>query len=249
MKIIFFLAAFGILFTYLFAPVLIKGQIHDSEIFHLAISFIKIRILGLPFLFIYQLGNSFLISSNNTRFLIVGSIAEALTNIILDYIFIFGHAGMPAMGFMGAAWASICAEAVGMIVVHSFLWYKHLPQKFKIMEFKGWDAEATWNSLDRSAPLIFQYLISIVSWLVFYLWIEDLGSRALAISNTMRNVFGIFGVFIWAFASTSNNMVSNVIGQGKLELVIPLIKKNCKPEFYGSIYLLPDFKFIPARFL
>lgn len=231
MKITVFLAGFGILFTYLFAPILIKGQIHDFEIFKLASSFIKVRILGLPFLFLYQLGNSFLISTNNTRFLIIGSIAEASTNIILDYIFIFGHAGFPAMGFMGAAWASICAEAVGMIVVHSFLWYKGLPQKYKIREFEGWDREATWNSLDRSAPIIFQYLISIISWLVFYLWIEDLGSRSLAISNTMRNVFGIFGVFIWAFAATSNNMVSNVIGQVQLDQVIPLIKKIAKLSF------------------
>ncbi|MBK6481366.1 MAG: polysaccharide biosynthesis C-terminal domain-containing protein [Saprospiraceae bacterium] len=66
-------------------------------------SFVKIRILGLPFLFLYQIGNSFLISTNNTRFLMIGSIAEAATNIILDYILIFGHFGFRPMGFEGAA--------------------------------------------------------------------------------------------------------------------------------------------------
>lgn len=225
MKIVVFLAVSGIVITYLLTPVLIKGQIQEPEVFDLTVTFIKIRILGLPFLYFYQLGNSFLISTNNTKFLMIGSAAEALTNIILDYVLIFGKAGMPAMGFMGAAWASIGAECVGMIVVHSFLWYKGLPQRFNVKTFRGWDKEATANIFDRSIPLIFQYLISIVSWLLFYLWIEDLGQRALAISNTMRNVFGVFGVFIWAFAATSNNMVSNVIGQGKMDQVIPLIRK------------------------
>jgi MATE family multidrug resistance protein len=44
--------------------------------------------------------------------------------------------------------------------------------------------------------------------------VEHHGRQALAISNTMRNIFGLFGVFVWAFGSTTNAMVSNIIGQG-----------------------------------
>ncbi|MBK6392445.1 MAG: MATE family efflux transporter [Saprospiraceae bacterium] len=231
-KVICFLSIAGVVFTYLFAPYIMKSQLQNGEVLDLAVSFVKIRILGLPFLFLYQIGNSFLISTNNTRFLMIGSIAEAATNIILDYILIFGHFGFRPMGFEGAAWASIIAEAVGMVVVHSFLWYKKLPQEFRVLSYRGWDRSATYNIFDRSAPLIFQYLISIVSWFLFYLWIEDLGPRALAISNTMRNVFGVIGVFIWAFAATSNNMVSNIIGQGHLDQVIPLIKRIASLSFF-----------------
>lgn len=178
----------------------------------------------------------------------IGSAAEALTNVVLDYVLIFGKAGIPAMGFMGAAWASIGAEAVGMIVVHSFLWYKGLPQKFLVKTFKGWDKNATTDIFDRSIPLIFQYLISIVSWLLFYLWIEDLGRRALAISNTMRNVFGVFGVFIWAFAATSNNMVSNIIGQGKMDQVLPVIRKIALLSFMIALPLCLLLNIFPHTF-
>lgn len=45
--------------------------------------------------------------------------------------------------------------------------------------------------------------------------IEKHGEMAKAISNTMRNIFGITGMFVWSFAATSNNMVSNLIGQKK----------------------------------
>jgi Na+-driven multidrug efflux pump len=41
----------------------------------------------------------------------------------------------------------------------------------------------------------------------------------------MRNVFGIVGVFVWAFAATCNNMVSNLLGQQREDLVLPIIKK------------------------
>ena len=70
-----------------------------------------------------------------------------------------------------------------------------------------------------------QYFISVATWLVFFLLIESRGTMAKAISNTMRNVFGLAGVFVWAFAGTSNAMVSNLIGQQRQDMVIPAIKK------------------------
>ncbi len=79
--------------------------------------------------------------------------------------------------------------------------------------------------MNLSGPLIFQMAISIVSWFFFYLLIEHHGQTSLAISNTMRNVFGFFGVFNWAFASAANTMVSNVIGQGRKDEVFRLIMK------------------------
>lgn len=41
----------------------------------------------------------------------------------------------------------------------------------------------------------------------------------------MRNVFGLVGVFVWAFASTSNAMVSNLMGQKREAEVLSLIKR------------------------
>lgn len=68
-------------------------------------------------------------------------------------------------------------------------------------------------------------MISIVSWEFFYILIEHYGSRDLAISNTMRNIIGMFGVFTWAFAATATTMVSNLIGQNRSDEVNQLIWK------------------------
>ena len=60
---------------------------------------------------------------------------------------------------------------------------------------------------------------------MFFILIEDKGSAAKAISNTMRNVFGLVGVFVWAFAGTCNTMVSNLMGQKKENLVMLAITR------------------------
>jgi Na+-driven multidrug efflux pump len=71
-------------------------------------------------------------------------------------------------------------------------------------------------------------MISIISWEFFYILIEHRGEQSLAVSNSMRNIFGFFGSFTWAFAATSSTMVSNIIGQNLQDKVIPLIVKIMK---------------------
>ena len=76
-----------------------------------------------------------------------------------------------------------------------------------------------------AVPLVLQYMISVTTWLIFFLLIETKGVVAKAVSNTIRNVYGLAGIFVWAFSSTCNTMVSNLVGQGKTSLVIPLINR------------------------
>jgi Na+-driven multidrug efflux pump len=101
----------------------------------------------------------------------------------------------------------------------------------------------------QSSPLVLQFVLSICSWLLFYILIEHHGERPLAISNTMRNIFAVFGIFIWAFASTSNAMVSNIIGQGKQDKVIFLIKKITGLSFLFTAALCLLMNIAPDIFL
>ncbi|HVX50764.1 MAG TPA: MATE family efflux transporter, partial [Chitinophagaceae bacterium] len=66
------------------------------------------------------------------------------------------------------------------------------------------------------------------------------GERDLAISNTMRNIFGLFGCVSWSFAATSNTMVSNIIGQGLQHRVKELIIKimTLSVSFAAIIFIL-----------
>lgn len=103
--------------------------------------------------------------------------------------------------------------------------------------------------LTMSAPLIAQFAISIASWEFFYILVEHHGARALAISNTMRNIFGLFGIFCWAFASTTNTMVSNIIGQGRIDEVMPLIRRVVKLSLGISFFIFIVLNIAPEFFL
>jgi putative MATE family efflux protein len=216
-------AVVGILFTWLIAPFILR-QVADPVAYPKEMSFLKIRILGLPFLYLFQMGNAFLVASLNSRLLIIGFFAETLVNILLDYLLIFGHWGFPNLGFNGAAVASVMAEITGFLVVIIVLFATGLKKEYRLMQHFKYHKERSKEVIKIATPLVLQYVISVTTWLVFFFLIEALhDDAAKAISNTMRNIFGLSGVFVWAFSSTCNTMVSNLIGQGlhnKVQLAI-----------------------------
>lgn len=243
------IAFLGILVTYSFAPMILRATIHHHEMAEQAIRFLLIRIWGLPFLYLYVMRNAFLVGTNQTRFLVWGTMAEALTNIFLDYSLIYGHFGMPAIGFDGAAYASIIAEATGLLVIYLVIHLKGLHQRFAFFEQTRLKFSTIKLILVQSAPLIAQFAISIITWEYFYILIEHHGERALAISNTMRNIFGVAGIFSWSFAATTNTMVSNIIGQGKQEEVMPLIRRIVKMSLACSVVIVAILNAFPGLLL
>ncbi|MDZ7648633.1 MAG: MATE family efflux transporter [Cytophagales bacterium] len=193
--------------------------------------------------------NALLVGTNQTRFLIWGTLAEASVNIFLDYTLIYGKLGFPALGFNGAAYASIVAEGAGLLVIYLVIHKKNIHKTFAFFEQTNIDFSVMKLILTISTPLILQFAISIMSWEFFYILIEHHGPRALAISNTMRNIFGLFGVFCWAFAATANTMVSNIIGQGRQDEVMPLIKRIVQLSLGISLFIFVLLNSVPAFFL
>ncbi len=219
------LAIAGILITWFIAPFILQ-QVADPKAYPQEMDFLKIRIMGLPFLYLFQMGNAFLVASLNSRYLMIGFIAEASINILLDYLLIYGHWGLPAMGFNGAAVASVIAEASGFFVLLLVLYKTGLKKQYALLTTFKYDKTTTKEIIRISTPLIAQYVISVTTWLVFFIFIEALHDQtAKAISNTMRNVFGLTGVFVWAFAGTCNVMVSNLMGQRKEDKVLDAINR------------------------
>src|SRR6187551_753484 len=93
------IAAIGIGMTYIFAPMLMHAFIQDAVIADEVYNCLLIRIWGLPFLYLYIMRNALLVGTNQTKFLVWGTLSEAVVNIVLDYGLIYGHFGLPEIGF------------------------------------------------------------------------------------------------------------------------------------------------------
>ena len=244
-----FYAGGAFLITYVFGEMVLAATLSSGEVTSAAVAFLKIRVWGVPFLYVFQMSNALFVATNQSRYMKYGFWTMAGLNIFLDYVLIYGKLGFPELGFNGAAYASVIAEISGMSVAVGIIFFKQMHRRFSLFDRLRYEVKLATLVFNQSLPLVAQWLISIIAWLVLYIFIEHLGERPLAISNTMRTLFGILGIFCWAFASTSNAMVSNIIGQGKKEEVMKLITRIMLLSLAFTSILVIIINVIPGIFL
>ena len=69
--------------------------------------------------------------------------------------------------------------------------------------------------LSISGWTMVQSFISVSIWFIFFLAIEHLGERPLAVTNIVRNISALLIMVISAFATTAGALISNQIGAGE----------------------------------
>lgn len=235
--------------SWFLAPFLFEHAISNESVKMGAISFIRIRIWGLPFIIVCQLSNSFFLATSNSQKIIYGSFAQTLANILFDYLLIFGLFSFPEMGLNGSAVASVISEVVYMIVAYIILQKSKDFAKYPIRYFLNIDWVLIRKMFIKSSPLLIQYFLSIGAWEVFFIFVEHLGKVESATSQLLRTVFGVVGIAAWALGSTSNSMVSNLIGQQKLDEVVLLVKKVILISFSIAFFLGIFILLFPVAFL
>lgn len=82
--------------------------------------------------------------------------------------------------------------------------------------------------LDISVFTMLQYFLSIATWFMFFIAVEHLGQRELAVANIVRSIYVVMLIPVNSLATTTNTFVSNSIGAGAINQVIPTIWKICK---------------------
>ncbi len=155
----------------------------------------------------------------------LAALAAGLVNILLDYLFIFGHGGFEPMGLSGAAYATALAEVVSFLVLAVFAFGIIAPRKYGLNRFTVMKPELIGRIFQLSGPLMMQHFISITSWYLFFTLIENSGDRNLAMSIIIRAFYSLLIMPILAYGSATSSMVSNLIGQGRKQEVYGLVKK------------------------
>ena len=247
--IYFLLAMAVILFTFsiVFSPYILKNIISSPHIYDAAESYIHWRVYGFFFSFVMVMFRAFFVGTTQTKTLTLNSIVMVLSNVVFNYILIFGKFGLPEMGIKGAAIASVLAEASSILF---FLIYTYISvdlKKYGLNRLRSFDPALLMRILSISCFTMLQYFLSMATWFVFFVAVERLGQRELAIANIVRSIYVVLLIPVNALATTTNSLVSNAIGAGGIQYVMPLINKIARFSFFimlglvGLSVLFPQF--------
>ena len=220
-----------ILLSELLSPSLMRLMVSSDGIYDASLSYVRWRLPGMVFAFSTTMFRAFYVGTTQTKTLTFNSVVMVLSNVIFNYILIFGKLGFPALGITGAAIGSSLAELVSLIF---FIIYTRTGcdrKKYGLEKAAPLDTQELKGMMPVCSWTMIQHTVSITTWFIFFMYIEHLGERALAISNITRSVSGLMWVVLSAFSATCSTLVSNIIGEGHQEKVMSLVKRILKLSY------------------
>ncbi len=206
-------------------PHIMKLLVSSEHVYNASIAYLNWRIYGFFFSFINVIFRGLYVGITQTRILTTSAVLMAITNIIFDYTLIFGHFGFPQLGIEGAGISSVIAEAVTLVYLVLHTIFRTNMKLYGLLEFKKVELKTILTILNLSIFIMFQYFISISTWFMFFIFIERMGEQPLAVSNIGRSLYILLMIPGSALSTSVNTLVSNLIGAGRKEEVIPFIKR------------------------
>ena len=232
-----------------FSPHILKSIISSEHIYDAAHSYIDWRVYGFFFSFIMVMFRAFFVGTTQTKTLTLNSIVMVLSNVVFNYILIFGKFGFPKLGIAGAAIGSSLSELVSVIFFIVYTWKRIDCRKYALHVLPKFHARTLKRILNISVWTMIQNFVSLSTWFMFFLFVEHLGERSLAIANIIRNVSGIPFMVVMAFAATCGSLISNLLGAGEQKYVRGTIKQHIRIGYTFVIPLLLLFCLFPNLIL
>ncbi len=244
-----FLLLLGVVFialTLVIAPLILKPALASDQVYQATWEYLKYRIFGIIFSFAIAAFRAFYIGTLRPALVSWSAGLMAVLNILLSWILIFGELGFPAMGIAGAAIASVISEAAGLL----FLWLLSLKAGFSrnygILKAGGFDFALIRHTLEVSVFTMIQNFMAMGAWLIFFIIIEQSGERPLAISNIIRSIYIMLMIPLWAFGTTANTLVSNLMGAGRQDIVLKALRRITLMSLWSTAFVVGIATLLPG---
>lgn len=249
--IVFMLAMAAVMFAVsrMFTPMVLQKVIDSEPVYRAAVSYTNWRVYGFFFSFVAIMFRAFYVGTTNTNTLTLNSLAMVLSNVVLNYVLIFGKFGFPAMGIAGAAIASSVAELVSALffIVYTLTRIPH--RRYGLFRRMQFIPKLLGHMLNISVWTMLQSFIAVATWFLFFVAVEHLGERPLAVTNIVRSISGICFVVVSAFASTASTLVSNQMGAGRSDLVMPTVWRIVRMAYLIVVPMIVLFSLFPTAVL
>ncbi len=136
-----------------------------------------------------------------------------LLNIPLNYIFIFGHLGMPALGGVGCGVAT--ALSIYFTVIGMLFYVKKSPAFSKVRIYQKWEPmtwSQCWSFLKLSLPLGIAGMIETLCFSLVAIMLSPFGPVVVASHTIAMNVSGLLAIVPIALSSTASIEVGEAMG-------------------------------------
>ncbi len=220
------------------APLFIRLFSQEPEVIELGTQYMKIACFSYIFAAL-----SFVISYNSRSIqdlkypTIINACAIAM-NIFLNYVFIYGNFGVPALGVRGAAIATTVSrilECVAMML--SVYLRKEHPLKAYPSQLFCYSRELLVNVMKTAVPVIITEGMWAFSVSAIFAAYGKISASALAISQIAVTVTDFFQTIYFGLGNASSVIIGEVLGQGRRSTAFEYSRKVLKVTWILNIIM------------
>jgi len=189
---------------------LFQSMGHSELTTRLETEYFQLRLLGyFPLAWSMALA-AFFQAINRPRIQMWVMIVGNMLNIALNYVLIFGHFGVPAMGIAGAAWGTVISQVFGAAVLHVIFLLPEFDERYHTRRTWRFDYVRFKELVTVGFPAGVQMLLDIATWGVFISYIiGQYGDKQLAANNAALSLMMVS--FMPAVAL--NQVIAPIVGQ------------------------------------
>jgi MATE family multidrug resistance protein len=169
------------------------------------------------------------------------TIAANIVNIILNYIWIYGKFGMPAMGLLGAGYATLTARIIMPLiftaVFFSLNFFRPDRENWRLVVFK---LKSGFRLLSLGSSIAGQYVVEVLAFSLGSIMMGWLGAKALAAHQIVLSLASFTFMVSSGFAAAATIKVSHFRGEGN-----SLLARN---SVFASLHQVLAFMTVSVTF-
>lgn len=203
-----------------------------EEVLDSAVSYMRIFVLGLPFLVIYNFGSAILRSVGDTRRPFYSLIAAGIVNVILNLVFVIGL----GMGVEGVAWGTVISNVVNAGIIFTILVREKSDIRLEVRQIRR-EPEQMKKIAAIGVPAGLQGAVFALSNTFILSSINSFGADATAGSAAAIN-YEFYCYFpIAAIGQTAVAFISQNYGAGNVERIRRVFRLSFMLAFIISLVL------------
>ena len=182
-------------------------------------AYLNIMLWGLPPFALVQVYAGTLREAGETRAPMFAGICAILTNLIGNWVLIFGNLGAPALGVEGAAIATVISRWVELVIVAVFAHRHEDRYPFFAGAYKSLyvPRKLAGRVMRTAAPLLVNEILWSLGMTFINQFYSSRGLNAVAALNITGTAWNLFCVIMFAMGSAVSIMVGQRLGAGQME--------------------------------
>ncbi|MFZ6047020.1 MATE family efflux transporter [Pseudomonas sp. CR3202] len=220
----------------LLSPVVSYWFVTSDEVGVLLDDYLQIEAYGLVLTGATFAYSALLVSIGRSRALVPATLLLVSIDVLLNYLFIFGNFGFPALGMRGAAVGSVGAEFVTCIFLTVYLWRLD-SGRYRFFRRPRFEHRSLLLLGRLASPIALQGGVETLRWFLFFLILESMSTEALAIGNIVFTCYIVFLIPTEGICEATCSLVSRYIGRDWL----PKIDEILRHAISGALMVTGPF--------